>query len=149
MEKDRSHAGTTTINTTTTTINNNIPYITRDILNERLLKCDEGVIATMTDIHFNALHPENKNVRLKSKKQGTVEVRRNGEWKVAPLKMITETLLERSFGLVVGDAAYVSELFETHPYILNWHANFRSKGAMGKMIEWTHCLLINERVPGG
>ena len=156
--------GATTINNTT--INNNtinqdvkvdivvhnfmsekIPYITQAILNQRLLDCDDGVIATIEDIHFNALHPENKTVRLKSKKQGTVEVRRNGEWKTAPLKMVTENLLERSFGLIMKDMAFATETFEKLEYmhVMNWNLEFRTKRKMGPMIERTHCLLMNER----
>ena len=160
VESANAATATTTINNTiNNTINQvnivvhnfmseKIPYITQAILNERMLACGDGVIATIADIHFNALHPENKTVRLKSKKQGTVEVRRNGEWKIAPLKAVTENLLERSYGLVMGDLAFASEVYEKKPHIQEWHMKFRMKSVMGPLIERTHCLLMNERNPG-
>ena len=53
-------------------------YITTDMQKELLVKCSEGLMQMIKIIHFHPDHPENANVRLKSVKQKTVEVHKDG-----------------------------------------------------------------------
>ena len=124
-------------------------YISEEVLHERLLKCGEGVLKNIEDIHFNSKHPENKNVRMKSIKRGMVEVLRNDTWEIAPLKDITCNLLEKSFGLLMNrvtmDSDYADEIMSRHAYAFEWQMMFRTKEIRNPLLDKAICLLMNNK----
>jgi phage FluMu protein Com len=112
-----------------------LQYIRDDI---RLLeKCFKGIERGMAElaerIHFNAAHAENHNIRLRSQKQGTVDLYVDGKWVVANSKVVlrrivheVEMLLRAHPVTALYAKEYEGTLTEDEEGMLkNWHHTVR------------------------
>jgi hypothetical protein len=79
-------------------------YITPDYLQDLLQKPAHAVPALIKHIHFNPDHPENRNVKITSRKARFAEVFANCQWKVAHKKEVLDALVNKGFTLL--DSCY-------------------------------------------
>lgn len=156
-----SRASASTVNNVTNNTNNNntinihihnfgsedTSYITTDMQKELLVKCSEGLMQMIKIIHFHPDHPENANVRLKSVKQKTVEVHKDGKWLADSLNDVTEKIVDKAHRMQcapIFDADYQQEFFKNHPIANDWRMSMFGKNK-SKILERTRILLMNER----
>ena len=78
--------------------NENMDYITDNMLKNLLLQGSNSIPCLIKQIHFNPEHPENHNIRIKNKKLKYAEVRENNEWKYKHKKAVLDDLVD--FGYV-------------------------------------------------
>jgi hypothetical protein len=151
-------------NTYNITINNfnkeDTSYLTPELLFERLLRMEDGVLRTVEDIHFNPDHPENQNVRIRSIKRGHLEVRKNNEWQIVPADDIVARMVFVASTLVCHPARYnpdfKDKLEQEHEDALAWHQKLNSKDpdksyetnkTRRDVLERTRLLVINKTRP--
>ena len=123
-----------TVNNTVNNITNNFinnfgaentDYITDELIHERFMCCIQGIIDMINDIYFHPDHPENKNVRIKSiKNGGFAEIRKGGEWITDSLEEVASKMVNTSYNILTrkyrGDLAYQAYIQEMHPYVEEW-----------------------------
>ena len=56
---------------------------------------NSGISRLIESIHMNPEHPENKNVRLKSKRLNTMETYDGTNWRVAPTDSVLDSLIQK------------------------------------------------------
>ena len=80
--------------------NENLDYLTEGYLTS-LLKIPCGSVLTLLkDIHFNANHPENHNVKIPNRKEKFAIVYMNGEWKLRNKKDVISNMVDMSYNIV-------------------------------------------------
>ena len=80
--------------------NENLDYLTEGYLTS-LLKIPCGSVLTLLkDIHFNANHPENHNVKIPNRKEKFAIVYMNGEWKLRNKKDVISSMVDMSYNIV-------------------------------------------------
>lgn len=135
------------------TINNfdkeDTSYLSPDLMLERLLRLEEGVLKTLEDIHFNPEHPENQNVRVRSIKRGHAEVRKNGTWEIVPFRDVSQRMVFKASALVTRpayhDPEYMDKLEQKHVDALTWHQQLNSGSNVTRdMLERAQLLVINK-----
>ena len=80
--------------------NENLDYLTEGYLTS-LLKIPCGSVLTLLkDIHFNANHPENHNVKIPNRKEKFAIVYMDGEWKIRMKKDVISNMVDMSYNIV-------------------------------------------------
>ena len=80
--------------------NENLDYLTEGYLTS-LLKIPCGSVLTLLkDIHFNANHPENHNVKIPNRKEKFAIVYMDGEWKLRNKKDVISNMVDMSYNIV-------------------------------------------------
>lgn len=76
-------------------------HITSEFLTKCLLNTDQGIKDLLTEIHFNPDVPENKNIRVKSKKQNLMETYNDqGEWMAADKTRTLDELIQKGYKIM-------------------------------------------------
>jgi hypothetical protein len=78
--------------------NENLDYITDNLMKKMLLKGSNSIPSLIKQIHFNPEHPENHNIRIKNKKLKFAEIRENNKWKIKHKKAVLDDLVD--FGYI-------------------------------------------------
>lgn len=130
-----------------------LSFLTPELLHQRFLEQGDGVIKTIEDIHFHLSRPENHNVKLRSSKGMTAWYRggESGRWHTIQLKSMADMLLERSFELIThrlsADMEYHDYIRGEHEDVFSWQMKFRNKHVKKPLMERAMALIVNNRLP--
>lgn len=102
---------------------------------ERFMARSPGLIETVRDVHLNAQRPENRNVRIQSRKRQLAERFMDGQWVVEPLSRLVDAMLYNGFRInsapYYTDPAFQKEV-DDGPYsgmIQEWMADVAVLGS--------------------
>lgn len=107
-----------------------------DRLKGLILQMRTGLIEFIKETRFNPDKPENRNVRILSKKRNVAAVKKDGAWHQGSISQSLETALTRSllqFFRPFRDASYLDHLIDEKPYVIDWHHGVMAKTRK----EWT------------
>jgi hypothetical protein len=136
-----------------------LSYIDDATLEQCFMSCGPGLERAIRMIHFNEERPENQNVRLKSLKRKTAEVRNNGAWDVRHLTQTIEHIISKVHKHVnhkfINDAEFNKRMFDefggaqdlsvTNPVNYSFLAMGKNATAMTPMRQTVTGLLANKR----
>lgn len=106
-----------------------------DRIKELILQTRSGFLTFVRESRFNPDIPQNRNLRLVSKKQNLAVVKRNGEWKRGSIAQSIEEVLDASkaqFLKPLDDPTYMGHLMEQEPPVIDWCQKVMAK----KPCEW-------------
>lgn len=127
-------------NVTSNTTNNNI--LINDIGNEDLTDFPEerlkelvmqqrtGFLTFVKETRFNPNRPENRNIRIVSKKQNLAAIKKDGEWKQASIAQSLEVALDKSksqFFKPLADEEYMRYLIDKEQQTVDWCQKMMAK----------------------
>lgn len=80
--------------------NETVEHITNEFIKGCIQKDVNGMKSLIEKIHFSPEAPENKNIRMKSRKANLVEVQQNNKWEVRDSREATETMIKKGVQIV-------------------------------------------------
>tara|TARA_Y100000310_G_C20561816_1_gene753456 strand:+ start:84 stop:1040 length:957 start_codon:yes stop_codon:yes gene_type:complete len=80
--------------------NENRSYITDSLLSKLLLRPMEMVPKLIQYIHFHKKHPENKNLRIRNKKDKLIQIYNGNQWIYRDRNTVIQSVIDREFYLL-------------------------------------------------
>lgn len=82
-------------------------FLDMDTLKKRFLARGPGVVETIRDVHFNDARPENRNVRMLSRKKRLAACFVKGKWQVQPVMKAVDDMIYN--GYRINTAVYLQD----------------------------------------
>lgn len=104
-------------------------------MRELILQTRSGFLTFVKETRFNPEKPENRNVKILSKKKNLAAVKKAGEWQQNSIAQALEEVLDVSkaqFFKPLDDPSYMDHLIETDHPVMDWCQKLMSK----KPCEW-------------
>lgn len=114
-----------------------------------------GLIRTIKDVHFNDMFPQNRNVKVKSKKQNLAERFVRGEWKVEPMQTTVNEMILNGMHLLQSVWRPGSDFFTrvcADDALTKWMANMidvernSRKGCIVRARQEVRALLLSSKL---
>jgi hypothetical protein len=80
--------------------NESVEHITNEFIGRCIQRDVNGMKNLIEKIHFSEEAPENKNIRMKSRKDKLVEVQRDNKWEVRDARDATESMIKKGVQIV-------------------------------------------------
>lgn len=80
--------------------NENLSYLTTDFLDDCVKRLNNGMKNLVQHIHFNPQVPENRNIRVLSKKQNLLETFRDGAWHPCDKNNTLDEMIKKGYRIL-------------------------------------------------
>jgi hypothetical protein len=112
--------------------NENVDHIESEFLTKCLINKHDGLKELINIIHFNSDVPENKNIRVKSKKQNLIEtINPVGEWEQSDKTTTLDNLIRKGYKILfshfINKKDSDQDIKQREDYISMWFTDLCSK----------------------